>query len=379
MEIKPEIKNQKMNKRDVTHVLLILIILICSSINFLNICSENAIASTVSDHTTCKDLESGSYGPEPVTRTSSFDTDDSQVIHWIETDISNSEIPITVTWKWYKSGSSTPFRTQSDDSSITYGGEWKIYDRITMNEFYGYFNDPAGNYQVEFYAEDIKKVTDSFSITSTSNSCSVTDHATCKDIDESSGKPITRTSSFKTSDDYVVCWLKIDKVYNSQCPLTVSFNWYKGSEKFDSGSKTLYANTEPGYDGWTDYNVWEKYQMNGFSYYFSNPAGSYSVKVNIANEYKFTNDFTISAESGSLSAPILLSPDDGDTISDSTPYFDWKSVSGADEYQIQVDDYDSFYSPSIETTISYSEYTSRESLTDDKYYWRVRAGDGYGD
>lgn len=75
--------------------------------------------------------------------------------------------------------------------------------------------------------------------------------------------------------------------------------------------------------------------------------------------------------------PTLSSPSYGNSSDDDTPYFSWYSVSGSDGYQLQVDDYSTFYSPVIDMETSYTSYTS-SSLSDDTYYWRVRCKDDEG-
>ncbi|RMG69750.1 MAG: hypothetical protein D6711_18910 [Chloroflexi bacterium] len=76
-------------------------------------------------------------------------------------------------------------------------------------------------------------------------------------------------------------------------------------------------------------------------------------------------------------APTLVSPANGSTTNDSTPYFDWNNASGATLYQIQVDDNSNFGSPAVDATTSSSNYTSG-ALGSATYYWRVRARDAAG-
>ena len=81
-----------------------------------------------------------------------------------------------------------------------------------------------------------------------------------------------------------------------------------------------------------------------------------------------------------LSSPTLSLPSNGSSTCDSTPYFDWSSVSGATSYHIQVDDNSSFSSPVINTTTSSSSYTPSSGLASGTYFWRVQASNacGYG-
>jgi hypothetical protein len=82
-----------------------------------------------------------------------------------------------------------------------------------------------------------------------------------------------------------------------------------------------------------------------------------------------------------LSAPTLSSPSNGSTTTDTAPSFSWYPVSGADYYQIQVDDSSYFTSTAVDTTTYSSPYTPTYSLSVSTYYWRVRGYDystGYG-
>jgi hypothetical protein len=78
-------------------------------------------------------------------------------------------------------------------------------------------------------------------------------------------------------------------------------------------------------------------------------------------------------------APTLLSPANGSTIDDNTPTFEWSDVSGAEAYELMVDDSSGFSAPDInEGNLAVSTYTPSDSLTDDTYYWKVRARNSQG-
>jgi serine protease AprX len=106
-------------------------------------------------------------------------------------------------------------------------------------------------------------------------------------------------------------------------------------------------------------------------------AGSYSVPVNVSSS-SYGETFT---GSGSFSvgvsdvppAPSLSSPSNGSSTCDTTPTFDWSSVSGATSYRIQVDNNAGFSSPEIDTTTSNSYYTPGTALSPGTYYWQVRS------
>jgi len=76
--------------------------------------------------------------------------------------------------------------------------------------------------------------------------------------------------------------------------------------------------------------------------------------------------------------PALISPGNGSRSGDTTPYFDWSSLSGATSYQIQVDNDPSFSSPEIDTSTASSAYTPPSDLSYGTYYWRVRADNSCG-
>ncbi len=79
--------------------------------------------------------------------------------------------------------------------------------------------------------------------------------------------------------------------------------------------------------------------------------------------------------------PTLVSPSNGASTSDHTPYLDWSKVTASStvHYQLQVDNNVDFSSPSVNKTwLSYSYYTVSTSLSHGTYYWRVRAVDASG-
>ena len=73
-------------------------------------------------------------------------------------------------------------------------------------------------------------------------------------------------------------------------------------------------------------------------------------------------------------ASSLISPADGTITNDNTPTFDWSDVTGAENYDLLVDDNPDFSSPVIDVTVPVSTYTTAE-LPNDNYSWKVRARD----
>ncbi len=110
--------------------------------------------------------------------------------------------------------------------------------------------------------------------------------------------------------------------------------------------------------------------------------GNYSVPVNVSSSsygesFAGSGSFSVTV-SATVSAPSLVTPSNGSSIDDTTPYFEWSSVSGATSYHIQVDNNSNFSSPEIDTTTSSSNYTPASALSYGIYYWRARASNSCG-
>lgn len=73
-------------------------------------------------------------------------------------------------------------------------------------------------------------------------------------------------------------------------------------------------------------------------------------------------------------APVLLTPTNGSTTNDNTPYLQWSGVAypTALTFQVQVDDNSNFSSPVVSQGGLGTNYTTG-TLPDGLYYWRVRA------
>ena len=77
--------------------------------------------------------------------------------------------------------------------------------------------------------------------------------------------------------------------------------------------------------------------------------------------------------------PSLYQPQNGEIITDNTPYFDWSDVDGAVKYWLQVDNNSNFSSPEInDSSITSSNYTATSPFPDGTYYWRVKARNSAG-
>ena len=75
---------------------------------------------------------------------------------------------------------------------------------------------------------------------------------------------------------------------------------------------------------------------------------------------------------------ILRAPASGSATTDTTPRFLWYAVTGAVQYQLQVDDNADFSSPIVAYTGTANRYTPTTSLPSGQYFWRVRVDTGAG-
>jgi hypothetical protein len=110
--------------------------------------------------------------------------------------------------------------------------------------------------------------------------------------------------------------------------------------------------------------------------YFWIIAATDGISTAVGPTWRFTT--TVAPPSQAPIPPTLLSPSNGSTITDTTPTFDWSTVADATQYQVQIDNHDSFASPERDATMSASIYTPASGLSDGAYYWRVRAHDTAG-
>jgi hypothetical protein len=92
------------------------------------------------------------------------------------------------------------------------------------------------------------------------------------------------------------------------------------------------------------------------------------------SDYSNTADGTTQA----CAAPTLRDPADDTRLADETPTFLWRTVTGATQYRIMVDNNADFSSPLINRIRTVLNYTPETGLNDGRYYWRVRSG-GAGD
>lgn len=71
--------------------------------------------------------------------------------------------------------------------------------------------------------------------------------------------------------------------------------------------------------------------------------------------------------------PTLVSPSNGASITDTTPYMDWTSSGSYMNFNIEIDNNADFSSPVIDQLTGYDTfYTVSSALAGGTYYWRVR-------
>jgi hypothetical protein len=76
--------------------------------------------------------------------------------------------------------------------------------------------------------------------------------------------------------------------------------------------------------------------------------------------------------------PVLTTPADEATLTDTTPTLGCRAVSGATLYQFQIDNNSDFSSPVIDLIRNRRYFTPLMELSSRLYYWRVRAKDAAG-
>ncbi|MHC1604611.1 MAG: carboxypeptidase regulatory-like domain-containing protein [Candidatus Methanofastidiosia archaeon] len=97
------------------------------------------------------------------------------------------------------------------------------------------------------------------------------------------------------------------------------------------------------------------------------------------NESLWSVAWSLTIDTSIPTTPVLVSPTNGSTITDSTPTFIWQGVSGATSYKIQYSTSSSFSTGVSENTTSNTTYTVplSASLANGTYYWRVSSNLDY--
>ncbi len=138
----------------------------------------------------------------------------------------------------------------------------------------------------------------------------------------------------------------------------------------------IYAGAQEGfYRSWDGGNNWE--QLNSG---LSDTTGIWSLKYQNNQIFSGTRVgiFEFTEDTIPPGIPNLLSPTNYAWINDSTPLLDWTDVgddaSGLLFYVLDVDTNTNFIAPIISETTSISSFNT-SPLSEDRYYWRVRAID----
>ncbi len=109
---------------------------------------------------------------------------------------------------------------------------------------------------------------------------------------------------------------------------------------------------------------------------FTSPltAGYYtmSCSTELSDDSDNSND-KLASDFMAMLAPTLITPANGSLINDDTPYFDWTDVTGATEYECELDTLADF-STAISANPTVSEWTPTVAVVDGHYYWRARGG-----
>ncbi|MFC1926574.1 hypothetical protein ACFLWV_02360 [Chloroflexota bacterium] len=117
------------------------------------------------------------------------------------------------------------------------------------------------------------------------------------------------------------------------------------------------------------------------------PEGTYYWRVmavdGAGNPSGWSSEWSFTIELTNPDAPVLLLPEDGASIDDGTPNFDWSTVSDLSgvTYTLEIADSDIFSTVVLtKTGVDTSEYTLaiEEALASGTYYWRVKTVDGAG-
>ena len=91
------------------------------------------------------------------------------------------------------------------------------------------------------------------------------------------------------------------------------------------------------------------------------------------------NSVTRSFRVVTLAPPELISPANGENLNDNTPFMDWNPTTGADNYDLQIDNDSDYSSPEVNVTdILTDNYQVTTKLVEGLYYWHVRGENAGG-
>ncbi len=112
-------------------------------------------------------------------------------------------------------------------------------------------------------------------------------------------------------------------------------------------------------------------------------AGVYYWRVRVENE-NWSNVWIFTISTNNPSAATLTIPANGSSIYENTFSFNWKDISGAYVYEIQIDTSSSFSNPIIyKKNLASSKFTVPEGIAPglgpDMFFWRVRSANRLGE
>ncbi len=96
-----------------------------------------------------------------------------------------------------------------------------------------------------------------------------------------------------------------------------------------------------------------------------------------ANPGKFSKIYSFTVDTSPPASPLLTTPVNNATAQ-RKPWLGWKAVSGAAQYEVQVDNNADFSSPEFSTATNKASIQSKTLISKRIYYWRVRAKDAAG-
>jgi hypothetical protein len=192
------------------------------------------------------------------------------------------------------------------------------------------------------------------------------------------GAPETPTGSATDGQVYAqvtptILWNSVSDTTNSPTEEQSGVKYYEIQIDNDNDFNSIEYNqlsSDTQFDPVSD----ENYPVLGF------PDENYSYQVrawdNAGNAGDWSNTWTFIIDITPPSAPTLSSPENEKMLSGGTVTLQWtepEDLSGISQYQVFVDNDDDFSSPTAYLVTT----TNKEvTLTDERYYWRVRAKDG---
>lgn len=167
-------------------------------------------------------------------------------------------------------------------------------------------------------------------------------------------------------------------------PTTITFEWSSVSSA--DRYQIQVAEEDPTFSGssivFSDNTTSTSITLSGFShsttYYWRVRSGEDDPLLGTTTYGDWSETRSFTTVEAPPPAPVLVSPNDGDTVSTS-PTLDWDTAERADTYQVQVDQTSDFSSPIVDSTAisaTQAEVSGLQSMS--TFYWRVRADNNGG-